>query len=282
MASFFNKVKAALSIGNANSWSNPNAKNKPQPKPQPKVNVAQLQRAMQGPGLQSYQNVARPAPRPQPAPPAQGHQNIFNRDFSEGFKNLVVGTAQQTGQGLVKLSQLTPHAPQVYQPKGRVAQDILGKAPIISPQKQFAADKAKHGTLAAAALFPIGLALDTPATPGKKQAAEVVSNAAKGVKFGKNEAKSVKIGTKAETTPLAQITKKGVTPDSVAPAKQSSLQQKGLPQGAAKALAKNNQTGTLSNNNINFGDLVQESRLHEGKNAPLVKADEGSFALPKK
>lgn len=69
MASFRDKLKAALSIGNANSFSHPYAQSKPQPKPRPKINAQQLSQAMrQGPSFNSFQNLKAPAPRPQPRP----------------------------------------------------------------------------------------------------------------------------------------------------------------------------------------------------------------------
>jgi hypothetical protein len=183
MASFFNKVKAALSIGNANSWSNPNAKTKPQPKPQPKVNVAQLQRAMQGPGFQSYNNVAHPAPRPQPAPPAQGHQNIFNRDFSEGLNNLVVGTAQSVPRGLVRADRsLMPGPHQNFTPTTKGQKIILGNQPI----QTYGKENKQHGSGLTGALAVAGSILaDVPGIPGKKQIAGEAGKVAKGIKVSK-------------------------------------------------------------------------------------------------
>jgi hypothetical protein len=198
VASFFSRVVAQVNpFDKGKSFGNPQGKPTPKPQPRPKVNVAQLQQAFhdahngpytqQGPGFQSYQNVAKPAPRPTPQPIA--HPGVLGQDLSGQFKNLLVGSAQAIPRGLVRIDRsVMPGPHQNFTPTTTGQKILLGNQPI----QTYGKENKQHGNGLTGALAVAGSLLgDLPGIPGKKQAAEEVGKVAKGIKIGKNINKPV-------------------------------------------------------------------------------------------
>lgn len=141
MASFLDRLKATLSVGNANSWSNPSAKSKPQPQrrplppPQPRVNAQQLAQALKK------------------QPQAQNFDPSFFRQLTHNPVTNIVGdvakgAVKSADRGLNMISNtplnvMSPKPQDVVEHTANNIQNELIKKGLREDKARFIADQAR-------------------------------------------------------------------------------------------------------------------------------------------